>query len=230
MLKHDDFFESVKTIPKNTYDLVIADPPYAINATSMGTRTLITDYMIMKPFFEIFFKETERVTKKTASMFLFCDWRTYPLIWLASSSSSSSWKITNMIVWDYNWIKAGYGFRFTHELIAYFTKSDTKSPSNRSLSDVWRFKPMNFTNNSRLLETQKPLDLVLHIIDNAPRPVEKVLDPFAGTGTVSIACKFRNITCDAFEINPVNYEIANKRIENEALQTQIVGENHIVEG
>ena len=43
MLKHDDFFESVKTIPKNTYDLVIADPPYAINATSMGTRTLILE-------------------------------------------------------------------------------------------------------------------------------------------------------------------------------------------
>ena len=219
MLKHEDFFESVKNIPKNLYDLVIADPPYANISTSMGNRVLVTDYMVMKPFFDIFFKETEQITKKCASMFVFCDWRTYPLIWLASSSSS--WKLTNMIVWDYNWIKAGYGFRFTHELIAYFTKPDTKSPSNRSISDVWRFKPMNFTNNSRLLETQKPLDLILYIVDNAPRPVQKVLDPFTGTGTVPIACNFRGVDCDAFEINPVNYEIAKKRIENDTKQGQI---------
>ena len=228
-LVHGDFFEEIKKIPNHYFDLVIADPPYAINATSMGSRTLITDYMVMKPFFEQFFKDTERVSTSSSSMFMFCDWRTYPLIWLASASSS--WKITNLIVWDFNWIKAGFGFRYTHELIAYFTKPDTLSPQDRSLSDVWRFKTLNFTDGSRLLETQKPLDIILHIIDNAPKPVNKVLDPFAGSGTVSIGCKIRKINCLAYEINPINYQIANDRITQESKQAILSSEEEAkVEG
>jgi site-specific DNA-methyltransferase (adenine-specific) len=211
-LIHGDCLEEMPKLPAKSFDLIIADPPYVISGTSTNGRFVITDSLVLKGFFAEFFIQAERVLKDNGALFLFCDWRTYPVIWYAASSSSL--RPTNLIVWDYGWIKAGQGFRYTHELIFYLTKEGTASPHNRSISDVWRMPPINFTAERRI-ETEKPEKLIEFIIKNTFKSNDDkaVLDPFAGSATVGSVCKRLGINSTSIELNPIHYKIAKKRID-----------------
>lgn len=218
---HGDCIEEMEKMPKKQYDLIIADPPYVISGTSTNGRFVVTDSLILKAFFSEFFKKTEELLKDNGRMFVFCDWRTYPVLWYAMASSSSL-KPTNLIVWDYGWIKAGKGFRYTHEFIFYLTKEKTESPTNRSTSDVWRIPPINFTQERRI-ETEKPETLIEFILNEVlvDYSNSKVLDPFAGSGTVGATCKKLGIDCDSIELNPIHFKIAKKRIDETTLSPKL---------
>jgi len=218
---HADCIEEMDNLPKKEFDLIIADPPYVISGTSTNGRFVVTDSLVLKAFFSEFFKKAEALLKENGSMFVFCDWRTYPVLWYAMASSSSL-RATNCIVWDYGWIKAGKGFRYTHEFIFYLTKEKTESPSNRSTSDVWRMPPINFTQERRI-ETEKPENLIEFILESVLKDygTAKVLDPFAGSGTVGATCKKLGIDCTSIELNPVHFEIAKKRIEETMLEPRL---------
>lgn len=66
--------------------------------------------------------------------------------------------------------------------------------------------------------TQKPLALMLWVIENYTKPGDTILDPFAGSGTTAIACiqLGRNfLGCDS---NPAYVEIARRRIAAAMMQ------------
>lgn len=205
---HGDCLEEMPKL--RGYDLIIADPPYVISGTSTNGRFLTSDSNTIRPFFSEFFMKAEQCLNEQGRMFVFCDWRSYPLLWQATSSSSAL-RPTNVIVWDYEWIKAGKGFRYTHEFIYYLTKEETPSPPNRSTSDVWRIPPINFTQERRI-ETEKPEKLIEFILEQSIPTGGNVLDPFAGSGTVGAVCKRLGYPCTSIELNPVHYAITTERI------------------
>jgi site-specific DNA-methyltransferase (adenine-specific) len=167
-----------------------------------GNQSMLTLY------FDVLFGEFARVLKPSGRVFMFTDWRTYPVAYV---SAFKRLRVSNMIAWDYGWIKAGAQFRFTHELILHATMPNTPSPKNRSTSDVWRMKPVNFT-TERYHSAEKPVEIIRKMLDETTEQGDLVLAPFMGSGTAAVACKQSGRKFIGFEINPHYVAVAETRL------------------
>lgn len=207
-----DCLEIMKKIPSGSINCVIADPPYFIGYNSSvteGGRQDWGNHTLLTPLFDSLFSEFVRVLRKDGRAFVFTDWRTYPTLYLSASKYA---RVSNLIVWDYGWIKAGLQFRFTHELILHATMPDAKSPKNRSTSDVWRLPPINFTVD-RHHPAEKPVEIIEKMLIETSEQGDIIPDPFLGSGTTAIACEKLGCKWIGIEINPEHCATAKKRIE-----------------
>lgn len=208
---NEDCLEGMKRIPDNTIDLVVTDPPYCIGTTSNGKKGSWSDNNLIKPFFDAYFMALKRVCKHESELYINTDWRTYPFLYPIMQEYFS---IKNLIVWDYEWIKAGSHYRFSHEFIIYAVKGEAKRKFKASDRDVWRIRPINFTSPKKLHNAQKPLELIRKMILNSSFEGDTVLDTFMGSGTTAVACKYLKRNFIGFEIDRGYYNIANKRLED----------------
>jgi DNA modification methylase len=122
-------------------------------------------------------------------------------------------------VWDYEWIKAGSHYRFSHEFIIYGFKGENKRTFNAASRDVWRIKPINFTSKEKWHQAEKPLELVKTMILNSSNEGDTILDTFAGSGTTGIACYETKRQFIGFEIDDDTYKKAIKRVKAATAQT-----------
>lgn len=209
-----DCLEGLRQIDDNSIDCVITDPPYFLGFKSTGHELGKEDWgnqSLLAPIFDALFKELVRVLKPNGRIFMFTHWKTYPALYL---SAIKHIRVSNLIVWDFGWIKAGRQFRFTHELILHATMPDAKSPKNRGTSDVWRIKPINPT-KPRLHLAQKPVEIISKMLEETTKPGDLVLDCFMGSGTTAVACKQLNRNFVGFEIRQDFVDVANKRLDYE---------------
>jgi site-specific DNA-methyltransferase (adenine-specific) len=210
-----DCLEYLKQIPDNTIDLVIIDPPYCVGTTSNGHKGSYSDNNLIRPFFEIVFKEFSRVLKDGSEFYINTDWRTYSFLYPILARHLT---IKNLIVWDYQWMKAGNAYRFTHELIMYGVKGGYTRKFSASESDVWRIKCVNFTQD-RLHNAQKPTELITKMILNSSKENDIILDCFMGSGTTTYTAKNLKRNFLGCEIDPTFCELANKRVNEELNNT-----------
>ena len=206
---NEDCLEGMKLIPDNTVDLVVTDPPYCIGTTSNGKKGSWIDNNLIRPFFDAYFRELKRVCKEKSELYINTDWRTYPFLY---PIMQKYFNIKNLIVWDYEWIKAGSHYRFSHEFIIYAIQGDVKRRFSASERDVWRIRPINFT-SKKLHNAQKPLDLVQKMIVNSSNEGDIILDTFIGSGTTAVACMNTNRNYIGFELDKEYYDLSIKRIK-----------------
>ena len=128
---NEDCLEGMRRIPDGIVDLVVTDPPYCIGTTSNGKKGSWSDNNLIRPFFDAYFKELKRVLKDESDIYINTDWRTYPFLY---PIMQEYFVIRNLIVWDYEWIKTGSHYRFSHEFIIYATKGNARRKF--SASDV----------------------------------------------------------------------------------------------
>lgn len=198
-------------VPSGSVNLVVTDPPYCVGTTSNGTRGSWSDNNLIVPFFKQFFAEIDRVLAPDGEFYLHTDWRTYPLLYPLMVERFS---VPSLIVWDFGWIKAGSHYRHTHEFIIYATRPGVKRRFGAGEPDVWRNKPLNFTRPEKRHQTEKPLGLTARIIRNSSDPLGLVLDPFAGSGTVGVACRELGRRFVGFEISPQYHAVAESRLNS----------------
>lgn len=208
---NEDCLEGMKRIPDNTVDLVVTDPPYCIGTTSNGQKGSWTDNNLIRPFFDAYFRDLKRVCKEKSELYINTDWRTYPFLY---PIMQKYFNIKNLIVWDYEWMKAGSHYRFSHEFIIHAIQGDVKRKFSASERDVWRIRPINFTSKEKLHNAQKPLELVQKMIVNSSNKGDIILDTFMGSGTTAIACIENNRNYIGFEIDENYYQTALRRIED----------------
>ncbi len=216
-LMQGDCLELIKDIPSESIDLILTDPPYCIGTTSNGKQGNYTDNNLIKPFFDILFSEYKRVLKQTAALYINTDWRTYPFLY---PILQKYFDVRNLIVWDYEWIKAGAHYRFSHEFIIYCIMPECKRKFSASERDVWRIKPINFTDKNKLHNAQKPIELCEKAILNSTEEGMTVLDTFMGSGTTGVACVNTGRDFIGMELSEQYFEIAKQRIEKEKPTTE----------
>ena len=207
---NEDCLEGMRRIPDGIVDLVVTNPPYCIGTTSNGKKGSWSDNNLIRPFFDAYFKELKRVLKDESDIYINTDWRTYPFLY---PIMQEYFVIRNLIVWDYEWIKAGSHYRFSHEFIIYASKGNARRKFSASERDVWRIRPINFTSKEKLHNSQKPLELVRKMILNSSSEGDTVLDTFLGSGTTIIACEELKRNFIGFEIDKAYYDISNKRLK-----------------
>ena len=187
-------------------DMVFTDPPYSIGLSSTGLDISNSDKQNMKHFFNAISLNLFKFN--LGHWYLCTDWRTYPFLFDLLGNKT---KIKNCIIWDFEWIKAGSQYRFTHEFII-FGDQGNKKQVPRECADVWRIKPVNFT-TGRLHGAQKPVELIEKAICNSSKDKDVVLDFFSGSGSSLIACEKTKRICCAMELDPKYCDVIVKRWE-----------------
>lgn len=88
------------------------------------------------------------------------------------------------------------------------------------ITDVW--DDISFISEKRYHPTQKPQKLINRLIKVSSNEYDKVLDPFAGSGSTYIACKKLNRIPTTIEIDKVYIDLLNNRINSNLLLTSYV--------
>lgn len=83
----------------------------------------------------------------------------------------------------------------------------------RHLARIYTF-PMdaNFSRETRVHPTQKPLALMAALVRDFTDPGDLVCDPFAGSGTTGVACRRMGRRFIGWERDPKYHAIATRRI------------------
>ncbi len=191
-------------VPRRSIDLVLTDPPYSVGTNSSGKKPSVGDFSLIKPFFRQLGRLIFAKVTKAGAIYLCTDWRTYPILFECLSPERP---LTNLIVWDYGWIKAGKHYRFRHEFVMFWAM-DGHVLSDKATPDVWNIGPINFTVDKNH-PSEKPVELMGTMIEKSGG--RTVLDPFLGSGTTALAAKARGIRCIGYEIEERYCEIAANR-------------------
>ena len=240
-LRNQDFLEGVKSIPEQSIDLVIADPPYGLGKDYGNNSDMKTSEEIVEWTIEWIDLVIPKI-KETGGLYIFATWRHSPEIF---SMIKQRMIMVNEIIWDRRVPSMGGStrrFSSVHDTIGYFVMSknyyfdldavripydtETKKARSRSIfegakwleigynpKDVWSVSRLHKLHREREDHpTQKPLKIIERMIKASSPENGTVLDPFGGSGTTLEACINNKRYCIMFELNSEYCEIIEKRI------------------
>ncbi len=209
-----DAIDWLKTLPPESVDLIVTDPPYESlekhRAKGTTTRLKVSKASSNEWFeifpnerFEEFVEEVFRVLKKNAHFYLFCDQETmFAIKPIAENAGFKFWK---PIVWDKVAIGMGYHYRARYEFILFFEKGKRKL-KDLSIPDVLEFKRV-----WRGYPTEKPVELLKVLITQSSETGELVVDPFFGSGSTMVAAESLGRSFMGTDIAPYAHEYCRSR-------------------
>ena len=182
-----DCLDKMKEFPDKSFDFVITDPPYGINAAHWDKETPLKIY-----FDEIFRISKEQIIfggnyfdlPKTESWVI---WYKQPFL-------------PNQAQAEMIWTSG----RFKCKVFHYRYAGNCEGFPDALKVD---YKKKN------LHPTQKPLEVMNYLIDLMTQPNDSILDPFMGSGSTGVACKNLNRNFIGIEKDEKYFEIAKNRIE-----------------
>tara|TARA_R110002060_G_scaffold78364_1_gene91453 strand:+ start:3305 stop:3961 length:657 start_codon:yes stop_codon:yes gene_type:complete len=214
-LFQQDAVKWLQSLPANSVDLVITDPPYESleKHRAKGTTTRLkhsksssNEWFAIFPntrFIELV-AEIYRVLKNNSHFYLFCDQETMFVIKpLAEAAGFKFWK---PLVWDKCAIGMGYHYRARYEFILFFEKGKRKlqdlgMPDVLQEKRVWRGYP-----------TEKPVPLIEKLIAQSSNEGDLVIDPFFGSGATLVAAQNCNREWQGADLSTLAHEHAVKRL------------------
>ena len=228
-------------IPKNKIDLVITDPPFAINFQARKANynrlssRVMTGYneIKAKDYYDFTFSwmsQVFRILKDSGSMYVFSGWNNLKDILMALDDVGFT--TVNHIIWKYQFgVVTKKKFVTSHYHCLYVCKDDkkrkffpyarfekdSKSEEGRSLhykdkEDVWDIKREYWTGDEKT-PTKLPAELIKKLLEYSSEKKDVVLDPFLGSGQVAVLSKSMNRQFLGFEIVPEYYKFAKKRLD-----------------
>lgn len=195
-VRHGDFTSILPTLSAGTFDLIIADLPYGIDADKGGFRQRTVEHHnyedspeTAKALLQALISEGFRVCKPRANLFIFGDVDLFPLF--KQASGAMGWTVFRTpIIWRKSeseglapWGREG--FRRTYEMLFFATKG------KRGLSQ----SPVDILDESRVARhkrrygPEKPVGLMEQLIECSTMPGDYVLDPCCGAGSTLIAAR-----------------------------------------
>lgn len=213
-----DAVEWLKTLPKDSVDLFITDPPYESleKHRAVGTTTrLKNSKSSSNKWFEIFpnsrfeelLKEVHRVLRKNSHFYLFCDQETAFVIKpIAEKLGFKFWK---PLIWDKRKIGMGYHYRARYEFILFFEKGKKKL-NDLSIPDILEVDRIH-----RGYPTEKPVQLSEILINQSSKVGEVVCDPFMGSGSTGCAAVKLGRNFIGNDLSDEAFSIAAKRLKDQ---------------
>ncbi len=221
----------LKECSLNTFDLIIADPPYNVGK---DYETMV-DSINKKEYLEFlneWTSEAVRTLKPFGTIYTFMGFRfisyLYDILENRCGLYFNSW-----ISWYYTQGQGKRrGFSPRHDDILMFTKHPKKYTFNldnirvpqktyRSINnmrganpgDVWEFSHIHYCQGNRQDHpTQKPEGLIERMVLASSCEGDDVLDPFSGSGTTLRVCQQLNRNCLGLEMNPNYVDMTKKRL------------------
>lgn len=236
-----DCIVGMKSIQDNKIDLVITDPPFAINFKASKANYNRTASRVMTGYNEIrqedyfqftlaWMSEVFRTLKDSGSMYVFSGWNNLKDI--LTALDDVGFVTVNHIIWKYQFgVVTKKKFVTSHYHCLYVCKNekerkffpfarftkDEKNDDGRSLhykdkEDVWKIKREYWTGDEKT-PTKLPKELIQKILQYSSKKGDVVLDPFLGSGQVAVVSKMLERRYLGFEIVKDYYDFAKERLE-----------------
>jgi len=197
----------MKTIPNNSIDLIITDPPYGDNvAYGWSNKTIKNNENPLINCSALI--ECYRILRKNKSLYIFTNWKHYPFL-TEFIIRYTKFKIRHLIVWRKHNFGLGWAFRNQFELILVLEKGKPKYNLN-DFSDVQNASHINHNDSTHPHE--KPIDLITKMINHSSKDGDLILDPFCGSGSVCVASENMKRKWIGIELDEKYVEMAKERL------------------
>ena len=231
----------MKDIPDNKIDLVITDPPFAINFKSKKANYNRNASRVLSGYNEIesknyynftynWMSQINRILKKSGSMYVFSGWNNLKDI--LTALDENGFITINHIIWKYQFgVVTSKKFVTSHYHCLYVCKNNNerkffpysrfdknaKTTDGKSLhyndkEDVWNIKREYWTGDEKT-PTKLPAEIIKKILEYSSEEKDVVFDPFLGSGQVAVVSKMLKRKYLGFEIVKEYYNFAKKRLE-----------------
>lgn len=229
-----DCLEILQTLEPGSVDAILADPPYSSGGFTRSDRTadpsekyVQTGVEIIRHSFSgdnrdgrswcywsaLWISAGYRAVRMGGKCLMFCDWRQLPLASDAIQAGGFVWR--GIIAWD-----KGQGARAPHtgyhrhqcEYVVWGTVGVSVPDSHGGPWPGCYQIPVLQSDKHHL--TGKPTELMLQLVETFPQDAV-ILDPFAGSFTVAVACSRTGRRSISIEIEERYFRIGIDRMERE---------------
>jgi len=239
---HRDCLEGLPELDEECIDLIVTDPPFAIdfkaargNYNRTASRVIEGYNEISKKdyagFTEKWMEQAWRILKTSGSMYVFSGWNNLKDI--LTALDRTGFTTVNHIIWKYQFgvvTRRKYVSSHYHCLYvckderqrrfypyARFAQSERDSAGRslhyRDKEDVWVIKREYWTGDHKT-PTKLPRELIEKILAYSSLPGDLVCDPFLGSGQVAFVSRELGRHYIGFEINSDYYEFAKSRLDS----------------
>jgi site-specific DNA-methyltransferase (adenine-specific) len=193
-------------LPANSADFILTDPPYITRYKSRDGRSVPNDDndAWLKPAFAEMF----RVLCRDSFAVSFYGWPhadKFMQAWRAAG-----FRIVGHFVFPKRYTSAEKYLRYQHECAYLLAKGNPQVPQT-TIGDVidWTYS------GNKLHPTQKPLSILLPLIETFSERGDLVLDPFSGSGSSLLAAKMLQRDWLGIELDAKYHAIATHRLATE---------------
>ncbi len=236
-----DCLEGMRLIASGSIDLVITDPPFAIDFKAKRSNYNRTSSRVLNGYNEIpkqhyytfsyqWMKQVMRLLKPSGSMYVFSGWTNLKDV--LNALDDVGFVTVNHIIWKYQFgVYTRRRYVTSHYHCLYVCKDDSKrrfypfgrfdakdrDANGRSLhyrdkEDVWTIN-REYWNGDAKTPTKLPYEIIAKMLMYSSLPGDLVLDPFMGSGQVAIVCKMLKRHFLGFEIAKDYCEFALRRLK-----------------
>ena len=174
-----DALAGLLSVPTDSVDVCLMDPPYCAGGTSEADRTgakgqglrsetigrdgwFVGDNMGTAGLAMLLRSvacECVRIVKETGHILVFCDWRM--VVNIAPAIESAGLRFQNLVVWNKPSAGLGTGFRAKHELILHLTRGRPQFYRNNAGNVI---DGSRINARTRKHPTEKPVELLKELL------------------------------------------------------------------
>jgi site-specific DNA-methyltransferase (adenine-specific) len=198
-----DCTQLLRTLPTESIDLVVTDPPYFVNYRDRTGRTIANDSdpaSVIDAFDDIF-----RVLKPNTFCVSFYGWNRVDAF--VRAWRRAGFQTVGHLVWHKSYASSASFLRARHEQAYLLAKGRPAKPAD-PLDDV---RPWKYTGNVRH-PTEKDVSILQPLIESFSKPGDLVLDPFSGSGSTLVAAAQAGRRYLGIELEPRYCEIIRDRL------------------
>ena len=231
-LFNGDCLEVMKSIPDNSIDCAVIDPPYKIVAggcrkvadnecagifnkrRESNKRTdWVEEVRTGKMFkhndikFEQWLPELYRVMADKSHTYLMINSRN--LAELQNKAEQAGFKFQNLLIWDKGNVTPNRYYMQAYECILMLRKGGAKTITNKGTSNILRVP--NIIGNKKH-PSEKPVELLEIMINNSTNDGDTVIDMFMGSGSTGAACINTDRKFIGIELDEKYFEVCKERL------------------
>ena len=239
---NQDCIDGMKAIPDGKIDLIVTDPPFAINFKAKKANYNRTASRVLSGYNEItkenyyeftlnWMSQCFRILKESGGMYVFSGWNN--LADILNAIEEIGFITVNHIIWKYQFgVVTNRKFVTSHYHCLYICKNDKKrkffpyerfskeekNNQGRSLhykdkEDVWEIKREYWTGDEKT-PTKLPAEIIKKILQYSSEEGDLVFDPFLGSGQIAVVSKLLKRNYIGFEIVKEYFDFISKRLKS----------------
>lgn len=234
-LIHGDALTVLPTLPANSFDALITDPPYASGGVHASARQRSPNEKYMQSsapylhadfpsderdqrshlaWMQLWLAQCNRVLRDGAPVLLFTDWRQLPLTTDALQCAGFTWR--GVAVWDKTeGVRPQLGrFRNQAEYVVWGSKGNM--PLGRRAPVLPGVIRESVRKADKHHMTGKPTELMRQLVRICEER-GRILDPFAGSGTTLVAADLEGYSWTGIEMTQHYWDVAEGRLSSSKL-------------
>lgn len=231
-LRCGDVLDLIQDVPRDSIDLVIADPPYCSGGNTSAERAkdpaekyCQSGNTLGRPSFSgdardqrsyrywctLWLKACREVAKESAYCLVFIDWRQLPT--MTDAIQAAGWNWRGIIAWN-----KGRGSRaphkgfFRHQCEYLVWGTNGRVPKRTDAGPFDGCFNFSVRKDDKFHITGKPTPLLRELVQVAPKG-GRILDPFAGSATTGVAAAMEGREFVGFELSEKYFEIGRDRLQ-----------------